>query len=86
MTEKYSLESDFTKKVGMKTHPSAKGIYRNRPVKIESVVRDSIDGQKVMPHTVLTVECINEDGFTFIAVKRNKKNSAKLFNRGSASG
>ncbi len=75
LTEKYSLEPDFSKKVGMKTHPSVHGIYRNRQIKFESVVRDSIDGQKVLPHTIVTVECANSDGFSFVLVKRNKKNS-----------
>lgn len=42
LAEKYQLSCDFSKKVGMKTHPSAEGIYRNRQVKIESVVRDSL--------------------------------------------
>ena len=75
LSEKYQFECDYTKKVGMKTHPNAHGVYRNRFVKIESAIRDSIDGQKVKPHTVLTVECANSDGFTFTVVKRNKKNS-----------
>ncbi len=75
LAEKYSLECDYSKKVGMKIHPNGHGIYRNRKVKIESAVRDSIDGQKVIPHTILTVECANSDGFTFTVVKRNKKNS-----------
>lgn len=75
LAEKYSLECDYSKKVGMKTHPNAHGIYRSRQVKIESVVRDSIDGQKVIPHTVLSVDCANSDGFIFKLVKRNKKNS-----------
>ncbi|MEO8511977.1 MAG: hypothetical protein ABI543_00325 [Ignavibacteria bacterium] len=73
--EKYSLVCDYSKKIGMKTHPNANGMYRNRPVKIESAVRDSIEGQKVVPHTVLTVECTNSDGFTFNVVKRSKRNS-----------
>jgi hypothetical protein len=42
-----------------------------------SVIRDSMDGQKVIPHTVLTVECSNVDGFYFNVVKRTKKNSVK---------
>ncbi len=76
LTEKYSFECDYSKKVGMKTHPSARGIYRNRQVKIESTIRDSVDGQKVIPHTMLTVDCANSDGFTFNVVKRNKRNSS----------
>lgn len=75
--EKYSLETDMSKKVGMKNHPTAHGVYRNRQVKFESVIRDSMDGQKVIPHTVLTVECSNVDGFIFNVVKRTKKNSVK---------
>lgn len=78
LAEKYSFECDYSKKVGMKTHPSAKGQYRNRPIKIESVIRDSIDGQKVIPHTVLTVDCVNSDGFTFNAVKRSRRNSVNF--------
>ena len=77
LKEKYSLHSDFSKKVGMKHHPSAEGIYRNRNIKIESVVKDSVDGKKVIPHTVLSVDCANSDGFTFIAVRRNRKNAAE---------
>jgi hypothetical protein len=75
LTEKYSLASDFSKKVGMKTYPNVYGIYRNRQIKFESVVRDSIDGKRVIPHTIVTVECANSDGFSFVLVKRNKKNS-----------
>lgn len=75
LSEKYQLISDFTKKVGMKTHPSAEGIYRNRQVKIESIVRDSLDGKKVVPHTVLSVDCSNSDNFHFKVIKRNKRNS-----------
>lgn len=82
LAEKYSLECDYSKKVGMKIHPKGHGIYRNRQVKIESAVRDSIDGQKVIPHTILTVECANSDGFTFTVVKRNKKNSLR-YNAGT---
>lgn len=73
----------FGKKVGMKTHPHAEGIYRNRQVKIESVVRDSIDGKNVIPHTVLTVDCPNADNFFFKVYKRNKKNSQN-FSAGSS--
>lgn len=83
LAEKYQLSCDLSKKVGMKTHPHAEGIYRSRNVKIESVVRDSIDGKKVIPHTVLTVECANSDNFFFKLYKRNKKNSAN-YSAGSA--
>ncbi len=83
LAEKYQLSCDFSKKVGMKTHPSAEGIYRNRQVKIESVVRDSVDGKNVIPHTVLTVDCPNSDNFFFKVYKRNKKNSQN-FSAGSA--
>ncbi|HMQ78161.1 MAG TPA: hypothetical protein PKE39_07670 [Ignavibacteria bacterium] len=83
LSEKYQLICDFSKKVGMKTHPAAEGIYRNRQVKIESVVRDSIDGKNVIPHTVLTVDCANSDNFHFKVYKRNKKNSLN-FSAGSA--
>lgn len=82
LAEKYRLICDFKKKVGMKTHPIAEGIYRNRKIKIDSTVRDSLDGKKVIPHTVLTVDCVNEDNFFFRLVKRNKKNSA-LFSNGT---
>lgn len=82
LNEKYSFECDYSKKVGMKVHPNAHGIYRSRQVKIESAIRDSIDGQKVIPHTVLYVECANSDGFTFKVVKRSKKNSV-LFSAGT---
>ena len=77
LSEKYQLSTDLSKKVGMKTHPTAEGIYRSRRVKIESAVRDSIDGGKVIPHTVLTVECSNSENFFFKLYKRNKKNSRK---------
>ncbi|HAX49575.1 MAG TPA: hypothetical protein PK605_07265 [Ignavibacteria bacterium] len=75
LNDKYQLDTDLSKKVGMKTHPCAEGIYRSRQVKIESVVRDSVDGNKVIPHTVLTVDCANTDNFHFKVVKRNKKNT-----------
>jgi len=75
LSEKYELTTDLSKKVGMKTHPFAEGIYRSRQVKIESVVRDSVDGNKVVPHTVLSVDCANHDNFNFKVVKRNKKNT-----------
>lgn len=78
LAEKYQLSCDFSKKVGMKTHPRAEGIYRSRQVKIESILRDSLDGRKVIPHTVLTVDCANSDNFFFKLYKRNKKNSASF--------
>lgn len=78
LKEKYGLELNLEKKVGMKNHPSAHGLYRNRQIKIESVVIDSLDGQKVTPHTVLTVDCPNTEGFLFNVVKRNKKNAVKF--------
>lgn len=73
---KYNLSVDTSKKIGMKTHPSANGIYRNRNIRIESVVRDSIEGKKVMPHTSLAVECSNTDSFNFMVVKRKRQNNA----------
>jgi len=76
LADKYNLSIDTSKKIGMKTHPAASGVYRNRSVKIESVVRDSIEGKKVMPHTALTVECANNDGFNFLVVKRKRQNNA----------
>lgn len=78
LAEKYKLTCDFSKKIGMKIHPAAEGIYRNRSIKIESTVRDSMDGKKVIPHTVLTVQCTNEDNFSFKLVKRSKKNSVLI--------
>lgn len=78
LSEKYQLICDFSKKAGMKPHPNAEGIYRNRKIKINSTIRDSVDFKKVIPHTVLTVECDNENNFSFRLVKRNKRNS-KLF-------
>lgn len=82
LAEKYKLNCDFTKKIGMKTYPIAEGVYRNRKINIESMVRDSVDGKKVIPHTVLTVACVTEDNFFFRIVKRNKKNSV-LFSNGT---
>ncbi len=76
LSQKYDLNIDITKKVGMKNHPHALGTYRSRNIKIESVIRDSIDGKKVIPHTILTVECNNPDKFSFRVVKRNKQNRA----------
>lgn len=76
LAEKYNLAVDTSKKIGMKTHPSASGIYRNRNIRIESVVRDSIEGKKVIPHTALTVECVNNDNFSFLVVKRKRQNNA----------
>jgi hypothetical protein len=75
LEEKYGLQSDYSKKVGMKSHPRAQGEYRSRNIKIESVVRDSVEGKKVIPHTALMVECINTDNFFFLAVKRKKQNN-----------
>jgi hypothetical protein len=77
LTEKYSLQPDLTKKIGMRNHPSVSGVYRNRQIKVESVIRDSLDGKKVIPHTVLCVECSNMEGFTFSVFKRNRKNSTE---------
>lgn len=77
LKEKYELHTDLSKKVGMKHHPSAEGIYRNRNIKVESVIKDSVDGKKVTPHTVLSVDCANTDGFSFVAVRRNRKNAAE---------
>lgn len=74
--EKYDLNIDLTKKVGMKNHPRAVGTYRNRNIKVESVIRDSVDGKKVIPHTILTVECSNPGKFSFRVVKRSKQNRA----------
>ncbi|MBZ0203617.1 MAG: hypothetical protein IT281_01240 [Ignavibacteria bacterium] len=74
--EKYDLNIDLTKKVGMKNHPHASGTYRRRNIKIESVIRDSIDGKKIIPHTILFAECNNPDKFSFRVVKRSKQNRA----------
>jgi hypothetical protein len=73
--EKYSLNV-FTEK-GTDGSPRAEGLYRNRNVKIESIVKDSLNGKKMVPHTALTVECENPDNFSFITVKRNKQNNAE---------
>jgi hypothetical protein len=78
LEEKYGLQSDYSKKVGMKTHPSSLGIYRNRNIKIESIIRDSVEGKKVIPHTMLIVECLNTDNFSFLAVRRKKQNNASF--------
>jgi len=78
LKEKYELHADFSKKVGMKNHPNAEGIYRNRSIKVESVIKDSVDGKKITPHTVLSVDCANSEGFTFFAVRRNRKNAAEF--------
>jgi hypothetical protein len=83
LADKYNLAVDTSKKIGMKTHPSASGIYRNRNIKIESVVRDSIEGKKVMPHTALIVECSNTDNFNFVVVKRKRQNNS-VFLAGSS--
>ncbi len=83
LEEKYGLQSDYSKKVGMKTHPSSQGMYRGRNVKIESIVRDSIEGKKVIPHTMLIVECANTDNFTFLTVRRKKQNKT-IFLAGSS--
>lgn len=78
LEEKYGLQCDYSKKVGMKNHPHAHGIYRNRNIRIESMVRDSVEGKKVIPHTALTVECVNTDNFSFTVVKRKKQNTASF--------
>lgn len=83
LKEKYSLNCDYSKKVGMKTHPSASGMYRNRKIKIETIIRDSIEGSKVIPHTAVLVECPNPKNFSFSVVKRKRKNNA-LFLSGSS--
>jgi hypothetical protein len=83
LAEKYSLKNDYSKKVGMKNHPSSHGTYRGRDIKIESIIRDSVEGKKVMPHTALVVDCINSDGFSFTVVKRKKKNAASFLNGSS---
>lgn len=83
LEEKYGLQADYSKKVGMKSHPVAQGSYRGRNIKIESVIRDSVEGKKVMPHTGLIVECENTDGFSFITVKRKKQNNS-LYLTGSS--
>lgn len=79
---KYGLKTDFTKKDGMKIHPSAYGIYRNKDIKIESTVRETLNGKKSLPHTELLVECLNKENFTFTVVKRRKQNSS-VFNQTS---
>ncbi len=75
LEEKYGLSCDYSKKVGMTAHPSAQGLYRSRNIKIESIIRDTIEGKKVMPHTALSVECVNSDNFSFMVVKRKKRSS-----------
>jgi hypothetical protein len=80
LEEKYGIKSDYSKKVGMKNHPSGYGTYRNRNIKIESIIRDSVDGKKVAPHTCLIVECNNPDNFTFSVVRRKKQNAASFLN------
>jgi len=78
LEEKYGLQGDYSKKVGMKTHPSSRGVYRSRNIKIESIIRDSVEGKKVISHTMLIVECSNTDNFTFLAVKRKRQNNASF--------
>jgi hypothetical protein len=73
---KYGLKTDFTKKDGMKIHPSAFGIYRNKDIKIETTKRESLNGKRVLPHTELLVECLNKDNFSFTVIKRKKQNTA----------
>jgi len=73
--QKYGLKTDFSKKEGMKIHPTAYGIYRNKDIKIESTVRESLNGKKAAPHTELLVECLNMDNFSFTVVKRKKQNN-----------
>jgi hypothetical protein len=80
LADKYSFQTDFSKKIGMKTHPSASGVYRNRNIHIESIIRDSLDGKKIIPHTVITAECSNPNNFYFAVVKRNKKNTLNFQN------
>ena len=82
LSEKYGLTPDLSKKIGMKNHPKAFGTYRNRNVKVESIISDSAEGKKVIPHTMLTVECLNDTNFSFLAVKRKRQNNIK-YNAGS---
>lgn len=81
--DKYSFTTDYSKKIGMKTYPIASGLYRNRRIKIESVLLDTIDGKKVAPHTVLTVECINPDNFMFLISRRTRKNNSAFISGSS---
>lgn len=80
LQEKYSLNADYSKKVGLKNHPSAHGVYRNRNIKIESIIRDALNGKKVIPHTSLTVECLNTGAFMFSVVKRSRHNNTTFLN------
>lgn len=76
LEEKYGLKADFSKKVGMKKHPNAQGVYRNRNVKIDSIITDAVDTKKAAPHTALMVECSNPGNFSFFVVKRKRQNNA----------
>ncbi|MCX7877377.1 MAG: hypothetical protein N2510_01910 [Ignavibacteria bacterium] len=83
LEDKYSFKTDYSKKVGFKNLPSAWGIYRNRNVKIESILADTPDGKKVLPHTQLTVDCPDSNGFNFLIAKRTRKNNAAFISGSS---
>lgn len=78
LEEKYGLKADYSKKVGLKKHPNAQGVYRGRNVRIDSIITDAVDTKKAAPHTALIVECNNPDGFMFMVVKRKRQNNASF--------
>jgi len=84
LNEKYGLEFDISKRSGSTALPSARGIYRSRNVKIESLDHDAFKNRKVPPHTILSVECTNESNFEFTIVKNNRLNS-RTFGKDSVS-
>jgi hypothetical protein len=75
LTENYGLESALSGSSVLKSLPSVKGVYRSRPVKVESFDKDPAGRKKSAPHTILTVECSNDSGFEFTVVKNNRHNA-----------
>jgi len=83
LEDKYGLQIDFSKNIGIQVLPSASGVYRNRKIKIESHITDTIDGKKISPHTTLTIECNNPADFSFLIARRNRRNNAAFISGSS---
>ena len=76
LADKYQLQSGEINKVGGKSFPFYKGIYREIPVQL-GIALEGKSGKKV-PCTFIAAECENKENFSFKIVKRTKANLNNL--------
>lgn len=71
-SEKYGVNVDDKKKIGIGRFPVAEGVYRDYPLFIASM--NTGENYKSYVHTYIRLICRNYTGLNFIIVKNNKQN------------